>query len=75
VNFTASEKRTVPCLHPEMNGFEIFTYTLGSFLKKEQRGCWATETSETEIDFVKGNICEKVRLLESFVDRVGFLVL
>jgi len=58
VNFTASEKRTVPCLHPQMNGFEIFTYTLSSFLKKEQGGCWP-ETSETEIDFVEGIYVKK----------------
>jgi len=59
VNFTASEKRTVPCLHPEMNGFEIFTYTLNIFFFKVKRGCWPTETSETLIDFVKGIYVKK----------------
>jgi len=37
-----------------MNGFEIFTYTLGSFLKKRTGIVEPRETSETEIDFVKG---------------------
>jgi len=42
-----------------MNGFEIFTYTLSNFLKREHRGCWSTETPETEIDFVKGIYVKK----------------